>query len=123
VEVGDLYYDLAKLYGGIIISYQLIKEGKLSFDMSGSSVFYKYYTKNDLMEAKEEYELFLKKNKFDISKIKILTSLIFLNMSPLHNDPFDLMLYFMGKNLLYKALKETEPFANEKTEEKNNAKV
>lgn len=108
VHVGDLYYDLAKLYGGMIISYQLIKEGKLSFDMSGSSVYYKYLIKNDLMECKEEYELFLKKNKFDLQKIKVLTSLIFLNMSPLHNDPFDLMLYFMGKSLLYKTLKELE---------------
>lgn len=107
-DFGDLYYDLAKLYGGMIISYQLIKEGKLSFDMSGSSVYYKYHIKNDLMEAKEEYELFLRKNKFDIHKIKLLTSLIFLNMSPLHNDPFDLMLYYMGKNMLHKTLKERE---------------
>ncbi len=108
IHVGDIYYDLAKLYGGVIISYQLIKEGMLSFDMSGSSVYYKYFIKNDLLEAKEEYEAFLKKEGYDVQKIRLLTSFIFLNMSPLHNDPFDLMLYFMGKNMLYKTLKEID---------------
>ena len=104
-KVGDLYYDLAKLYGGVILSYQLIKEGMFSFDMSGSSIYYNFFTKNDLLEAKEEYELFLEKNDFDIKKIKLIAALIFLNMSPLHHDPFDLMLYYMGKSMLYKLLK------------------
>ncbi len=107
-HVGDIYYDLAKMYGGVNISYQLIKEGMLSFDMSGSSIYYKYFMKNDLLEAKEECEEFFKKEGYDIQKIKLITSLIFLNMSPLHNDPFDLMLYFMGKSMLYKTLKEIE---------------
>lgn len=107
-EVGDLYYDLAKLYGGVTISYDLIKSGKFSFDMSGSSIYYNYFIRNDLISAKEEYEAFLKTNNFDLNKIKILTALIFLNMAPLHNDPFDLMLYYMGKSRLYRALKEVE---------------
>lgn len=103
-NVGDLYYDLAKLYGGKLLSYQLIKEGLFSFDMSGANVYYNFHIKNDLIEAREEYELFLKDNNFDLKKIKIITALIFLNMSPLHRDPFDLMLYFMGKSMLYKLL-------------------
>lgn len=109
MKAGDLYYDLAKLYGGLILSYQLIKEGMFSFDMSGSSVYYDFYIKNDLVEAKEEYELFLKRNNYDLDKIKILTCLIFLNMSPLHNDPFDLMLYYLGKSMLYKFLSISNP--------------
>lgn len=103
-NVGDLYYDLAKLYGGKLISYQLIKDGLFSFDMSGSSVYYNYHIKNDLIEAREEYELFLENNGYDLKKIKTITALIFLNMSPLHQDPFDLMLYFMGKSMLHKLI-------------------
>jgi hypothetical protein len=102
-NMGDLYYDLAKLYGGTILSYQLIKEGKFSFDMSGTSVYYNFFIKNDLVDVKTEYESFLLNNNFDLNKIKILTSLIFLNMSPLHNNPFDLTLYFLGKNMLNKS--------------------
>ncbi|MEK6840540.1 MAG: hypothetical protein AABX79_01145 [Nanoarchaeota archaeon] len=108
INAGDLYYDLAKLYGGMIISYQLIKKGDFSFDMSGSSIHYNYAIRNDLLEAKEEYESFIKKNNFDLNKIKIITSLIFLNMSPLHKEPFDLMLYYLGKSMLYKSLKDKE---------------
>jgi len=104
VEFGDLYYDLAKLYGGMTISYKLIKEGRFSFDMSGNSVYYDFFIKNDLIEAREEYEEFLKRAGFDLEKIKVLTALIFLNMSPLHNDPFDLFLYFLGKSMLHKIL-------------------
>lgn len=105
-KAGDLYYDLAKLYGGTILSYQLIKEGMFSFDISGSSVYYNFYIKNDLVEAKEEYESFLAENGFDIRRVKLIAALIFLNMSPLHNDPFDLMLYYLGKSMLYKLLKD-----------------
>ncbi len=101
-NMGDLYYDLAKLYGGELISYQLIKEGLFSFDMSGASIYYNYHLKNDLVEAREEYEFFLEKNGFDFFKIKIITALIFLNMSPMHHEPFDRLLYFMGKSMLYK---------------------
>jgi len=102
---GDLYYDLAKLYGGLTMSYQLIKDGMFDFDRSGESVYYNFYIKSDLLEAKEEYEKFLIKNNFDLKKIKIMTALIFFNMSPLHHDPFDVMLYFLGKNMLHKLLK------------------
>ncbi|MFH1503107.1 MAG: NTP transferase domain-containing protein [Candidatus Diapherotrites archaeon] len=105
-KYGDVYYDLAKLYGGINLSYQLIKKGDFSFDISGSSVYYDFSIKNNLLEAKEEFESFITKNGYDFKKIKLLMALIFLNMSPLHNDPFDLMLYFLGKSKLYYALKE-----------------
>ena len=106
-KTGDLYYDLAKLYGGMILSYQLIKEGKFSFDMSGTSVYYNYYIKNDLLEAKEMFEHFLTTNSFNLQKMRIMTGLIFLNMSPLHNDPFDHLLYFLGKSLLHRNLIKT----------------
>ena len=106
IDYGDLYYDLAKMYGGVNISYQAIKKGNFSFDMSGQSVYYNYSIGNDLLEAKEECEDFIIKNGYDLKKVKLLTALVFLNMSPLHNTPFDVMLYYMGKSRLYTALKE-----------------
>ncbi len=100
-EMGDLYYDLAKLYGGMTLSYQLIKEGMFSLDMGEGNIFYKYYLKNDLQDARQAFEYFLKKNNFDLSKVKFITSLIFLNMSALHKDSFNLLLYFLGKKMLF----------------------
>lgn len=104
IETGDLYYDLSKLYGGILISYALIKEGMFSFDMSGKEVFYKYYIKNDLLEAKDTYEEFLRKNNFDFLKVRFITSLIFLNMAALHKSDFNYLLYFLGKKMLFSVL-------------------
>ncbi len=104
VHVGDLYYDLAKLYGGMIISYPLIKEGMFNSVINGNEANYHFFTKNDLHEAREHYEDFLRKNNYDIKKIKTITALIFLNMAPLHNEPFDHMLIHLGRSMLYKTL-------------------
>ena len=104
INVGDKYYDLAKLFGGMTISYQLIKNGHFTFDMSGSSIFFSYLVKNDLIDAKEMYLKFIKSKSLNLQKIKILTSLIFLNMSPLHQDPFDHLIYFLGKKMLFETI-------------------
>lgn len=103
-DVGDLYYDLAKLYGGMILSYPLIKDGMFSSSICEGNTCYNFFVKSDLLEVKEHYEQFLYDNKFDIKKIKIITSLIFLNMAPLHNAPFDTLLHSLGRNMLNKSL-------------------
>ena len=79
-----------------------------SFDISGSNVYYNFYVKNDLLEAKEIYENFLKKNGFDLQKIKTMAGIIFLNMAPLHHDPFDHLLFFLGKIMIHKTLIQAE---------------
>ena len=111
-KVGDIYYDLAKLYKGIILSDELIKEGMFSFDKSGSSIYYDYFIKNQLLEAKEEYEKFIRENGFDLQKVRIIAALTLLNMSPLHHEPFSFLVYYLGKNLLYKTLTELEENKN-----------
>ncbi len=103
-KTGDIYYDLAKFYKGIILSDDLIKQGMFTFDISGSSVYYDYIIKRGLIEAKEEYESFIIENNYDLHKVKVLTAIALLNMSPLHNYPFNFLVYFLGKNILYKVL-------------------
>jgi len=114
IQMGDIYYDLAKLYAGIILSDELIKGGMFSFDISGSSVYYDYFLKSCLLEAKEDYENFLKKNGFYLKKVKILTAITFLNMSPLHNYPFNFLVYYLGKSMLYKVLTKMEEKQNDR---------
>jgi len=50
------------------------------------------------------FEDYLKNKKIDLKKVRILTGLIFLNMSPLHHDPFDKLLFIYGKYYLQKNL-------------------
>ena len=100
-EGGDIYYDLAKLYGGTIVPYSIMKE-KNAIDLyEGSTVVnYDYYVSEDLDEFKEHYEGWLVDNGYDLNKVKLITAMIFLNMSPLHDEKFGKMLWFKSIELL-----------------------
>jgi thiamine kinase-like enzyme len=102
---GDLYYDLSKLYGGCILPYNQIKNNNFTFVSDKNEIFFDFGSNNSVNEAKQEFTNFLIKNKYDIKKIEIITSLIYLNMSPLHSEPFSHLLYFFGTLRLSKILK------------------
>jgi NDP-sugar pyrophosphorylase family protein len=106
VEYGDQYYDLAKLNGGMRVSYKLIKQGGFSFHESNSEVVLSHDTPKELLNAREIFKSFLIDKDLDVNKVDILTSLIYLNMSPMHHEPFDHFIYNFGKLSLYKALSE-----------------
>jgi choline kinase/thiamine kinase-like enzyme/mannose-6-phosphate isomerase-like protein (cupin superfamily) len=98
---GDIYYDLAKLYGGTIIPYDKIKEEEAIKFYEGSTVVnYDYYISEDLYEFREYYERWLEDNGFDLNKVKLITGIIFLNMSPLHDEKFSKMLWFKAIEIL-----------------------
>jgi len=46
-----------------------------------------------------------KKNGYDLKKVEVLTSIIWINMAPLHEYPFNNFLFNFGKYNLYKNLK------------------
>lgn len=104
VEFGDLYYDLAKLYGGIFLNYDFIKLNLLSYAESEQGIIFdfaqRFHTQNYLQQLSE----YVESNGYDLVKVKILVALIYLNMSPLHHYPFDKMLYSLGRDLLYTEL-------------------
>ena len=98
---GDIYYDLAKLYGGTIIPYDLMKEPDAIELVEGSTeVTYSYFASGNLSSFKREYETWITKNGFDLNKVKLITAIIFLNMSPLHDEKFGKMLWFKSIELL-----------------------
>jgi len=94
-EEGDIYYDLSKLYGGCIIPYDKMKDdNNIKFNEGSYLINYEYNVSEKLIEFKHVYERWLKKNNFDLNKVKLITSLIFINMSPLHDEKFGKMLWF-----------------------------
>ena len=98
---GDVYYDLAKLYGGCIIPYNLMKEESWVKLYEGSSVInYSYSVPVNLTKFKNEYEKWIVENGFDLNRVKLITGLIFLNMSPLHDEQFAKMLWFKSIEIL-----------------------
>jgi len=96
--VGDVYYDLAKLYGGIKMSYKLMKDcDNYSVSIEQDSAIFQYDTSDKLKRFEKIYLDWLDRKGYDIIKIKKITSLIYLNMSPLHEKEFGDLLYFLAR--------------------------
>lgn len=102
VEFGDLYYDLAKLYGGILLNYSRIKENDFRYYEKAGEIRYELpRTDTGYVRKLEE---FIRARNFNLHKVRILVGLIYLNMSPLHHFPFDKMLYSLSRLTLFNEL-------------------
>ena len=107
VECGDLYYDLGKLYGGLTLPYSLIKKNKFFYrEDPGKGSQYDFETSHNIGESRAVFERFVKASPYSFRKVKTIRGLIFLNMSPLHEAPFDKMLYQMSRYYLSQAVNE-----------------
>jgi NDP-sugar pyrophosphorylase family protein len=100
IEVGDIYYDLAKLLHGIIVSHPVIVKGLYSVTWTDHSITYDFYRKQVLTECEYLLQEWCISHAFSWKRVRILTSLIFLNIAPLHHHPYSLFLYALGKRML-----------------------
>lgn len=87
IGVGDLYYDIAKMLGGMIIRYDGIKNKEFEYSEDDGHIIYK------LPSTKFDALLNKLKQEFPDPIIDQIVTLIFLNMAPLHNPPFDKLLF------------------------------
>ena len=113
VEFGDLYYDLAKLYGGIVLNYDFIKLNLLSYVENEQSITFDFAQRFQTSNYLQQFSEYISRNGYDLTKVKILVAIIYLNMSPLHHYPFDKMLYSLGRELLYTELIRLQSSENE----------
>ena len=104
IEFGDIYYDLAKLCGGLILNYDLIKLNLFDYHEDSKSISFDFAQRYQSTRYVDILEEFLQSHNYNTSKVKILVGLIYLNMSPLHHPPFDKMLFHLGKSVLAKEL-------------------
>jgi NDP-sugar pyrophosphorylase family protein/mannose-6-phosphate isomerase-like protein (cupin superfamily) len=101
IEVGDIYYDLAKLYGGLLIPYNIMKdENKINLIEGTFSIEYNFPVSENLRIFRTTYEKWVDGLGFSMSKVKLITGLIFLNMSPLHDEKFGKLLWFKSIEML-----------------------
>lgn len=108
-DYGDVYYDLAKLYAGIDVSWMSIAKEKWDHDswelrkfedgqwkwndefkgtFSKNNIISLYtwtHTTDDLKLFKKVFEQWIVDHGYDLKKVKVIAALIYLNMSPLHN--------------------------------------
>lgn len=100
VSFGDLYYDLAKLLGGIILNYDLVKLGLFTVYEQQSTIFIDFaqrFSNTDYQAILTDY---IASKALDVVKVRMLAGLIYLNMAPLHHPPFDKGLHALGRLIL-----------------------
>lgn len=90
-QAGDIYYDLGKLYGGLLFNYKQAKD--LNNLNNG-------IPQTENMEKSLKYfERRIEEEGYDLRHVKKMTGLIWLNMAPLHLAPMDKMLFENGLKL------------------------
>ena len=101
-EEGDIYYDLSKLYGGLLMSYNLMKkEDLLKYEEGESLINFSYKEEKSLLEFKIYYENWIQERGYDLNKIRLITALIYLNMSTLHDEKFGKILWFKSIEMFW----------------------
>jgi NDP-sugar pyrophosphorylase family protein/thiamine kinase-like enzyme len=97
---GDIYYDLAKLMHGLIVSHEIVNRDQFRIIRDAKRVYLDIHRKNSLVECERYFISWCKQNNYSTRKVYLLTALIFLNIAPLHQHEYSLFLYFFGKKLL-----------------------
>lgn len=106
LKSGDMYYDLAKLNHNLTVNHGIINDNLFTIDIKENNIFCDILRKENLVQCQKVLFNFIKSNGYDEKKVKILTAIIWLNMSPLHHHPFDLFLFYFGKLNLWKEIKK-----------------
>jgi CTP:phosphocholine cytidylyltransferase-like protein/thiamine kinase-like enzyme len=99
VTVGDVYYDVAKLVGGIMLDYSKIKQNEFTYKREGSEVFINAPCVENSGEYLSVVRQFADQNDLDWNVINTLVPLIYANMAPLHEPDFDLLLWYLSIEL------------------------
>jgi NDP-sugar pyrophosphorylase family protein len=102
---GDMYYDLAKLRHNIIFNHDNINKGLYEIDViNDEEINIDLKCNYILMIQLEDFDKFILEKNLNLKKIKLLTSLIWLNMSPLHEYNISKFLFYFSKFNLFKSL-------------------
>ena len=94
---GDLYYDLAKMLGGIWLNYRSVKAGELEYTEKSDYATLVVPSIRNAQAYEDILEAWVVSRDLDWKKVKTLVPLIYLNMSPLHEAPFDKFLMALSQ--------------------------
>jgi choline kinase len=106
IEVGDLYYDLAKLNHSLTMPHRQLKSRNYECKTSELDTQIRITRLPELVECERSLEEFVKLRGLSMRKVKLLTALIWINMSPLHSHPLDIFLFNFGKLRIWEILNE-----------------
>jgi len=94
---GDQYYDLGKMLGGLHQSYKDIKHERYSYHEKDDYVTLECPSISNVKHYEDVLYSWTIKNNLNWKKVKMLVPIIYLNMSPLHEPPFDKFLIALAQ--------------------------
>ncbi len=103
-DIGDIYYDLAKLDHGLLLSGKIVRKNLYDCVVKDENINISFSIDNSLYEYKKLLSSFIEEEGYDKKKVQILSSLIFLNIAPLYEGTYSLLLYFLGQFKLNQVL-------------------
>ena len=109
LKIGDFYYDLSKLYHGLIINGTIAKEKKFLVRLKQNRAEVSYLSKNNLLEFNKILESFCKKYEIDYEKVKLLGILHYINIAEFYEETekeYSKFIFLLGKLLMSEILSE-----------------
>lgn len=100
LEIGDIYYDLAKLLHGLIVNHQIVAKDQFFIKKNANIIYFNIDRPYRLVQCEQLFSTWLIEQGYDLNKVYILCSLIFLNIAVLHHDPYSRLLFALGKSML-----------------------
>ena len=106
VEIGDVYYDLGKLYHAIMINGQTILKDMFSYTRLGTKVTLDFYAKSNLISFMDIFKKFCDDNSYDWKQVELLGILQYFSICTLYDNfkdgRYGNFLFLYGKYLLAK---------------------
>jgi len=112
----NVYYDLAKLLHGLIVSHEIISANSFSIEWNEDNIKFDLCRRQIHIDCEKYFECWCQHNGYDFSKVKILTAIIYLNIAALHHNPYSLLLYSLGKSILKSELDQPCPYVYRNTD-------
>ena len=106
LEVGDLYYDLAKLYSGWLVDLKAVQRGQYDFSQSKDEIDVRMPQIHDFSEHKRKLLKFSNEHGLSFEKIELIAALILINIAPLYLSDLSKALFAQGQIHLNEFLSE-----------------
>lgn len=112
IQIGDVYYDLGKLYHAIMINGQTILKDMFDYNRVGENLTLDFYAKSNLISFMDIFKKFCDDEGYDWKQVELLGILQYFSICTLYDNfkegKYGNFLFLYGKYLLAKYMnKET----------------
>lgn len=104
LEVGDQYYDLAKMIHGLYVSHDFVRAEQYRVAIADRTIEIDIPVHYRNLECIDILEEWAAKKGLSIARLRTVVALIYLNIAPLHHYPYNQFLFFLGLRLMQRAL-------------------